>query len=394
MRLLKIQKNKSWRNKIVLLRCDMNVPVHSGRVTDDSRIRSSLPSIIGLSRLGAKVVVVSHLGRPGGKKISSLTLKPVAKRLSTRLKKPVEFFMAAIGSKVLKKKINAMQSGDIVILENIRFYPGEKKNSATFVKQLASLADVYVNDGFAVAHRDTASVSGVTKFLPSYAGLLIQSEIAAMKKALRPKKPAVLIIGGIKIETKLPAIRNLLPKFDYVLVSGGVFNTMLAAKGYGIGSSRIDKKYFKEALWLWRQKKVMTPVDIAMGTREGKRVRHIAVPRTKAQLGKAPLEVMDIGPATITLYEEIIATTKTIVWNGPVGYSEQKQYRLGMDALGTAVGKRAKAGHFVLIGGGETVESMRRHNMLQYITHVSTGGGAMLEYLSGKSLPGLSALGK
>ncbi len=387
-----MQQVRKWTGKTVLLRIDANVPVHKKQVTDDSRLRAVVPTIEVLMKQKAKVVIVAHLGRPEGKRVASLSLAPVAERLGKILKKKVVFSKSKIGTDELAQEVGKLKSGQVMMLENVRFYAGEKKNDPGFAKQLADLADVYVNDGFAVAHRSSASVVGVAKLLPAYAGLLMQNELAAVQKVRKPKAPAVLLVGGAKIDSKLPVIRALLPYVDAVLVSGGTFNTMLAAKGYELGESVYDLDYAKEAKWLWKQKKVYMPVDVTVGTKNGKRLRHVPVPKKKAVIADDGLQVLDIGPATITLYEEILAGAKTIIWNGPVGYSEFPAYRLGTDAMAQASAQQAQSGGYALVGGGETVEALHRANMVQYITHVSTGGGALLHALSGKTLPGVHAL--
>ncbi len=388
----KIQSRKNWKDIKVLLRLDLNVPIANGRVLDDTRIRAAMPTIKWLSKKGAIVIILAHLGRPDGRKKKELSLKPVVDHLSQLVGDRIAFLTTPIGRGLLSNQLSVLESGRVVVLENIRFYKGEKGNDPDFAKKLSKLGQVFVNDGFAVSHRKSASVVGVAEHLKSYAGLRVQDEVRAMKKVIVPKSPSILIIGGIKIETKLPVIRSLLPKFDAVLVSGGVFNTILAAKGYLVGASRVDKEYFKEAKWLAKQKKVITPIDAVLGTRDCKKLQQIPIPKEKGILGEPPLEIMDMGPATIALFEEYISKAKTIVWNGPVGYAEESCYRVGTDALGKAVGKRAKKGAFVLVGGGETVEALKRSRMLQYITHASTGGGAMLDYLSRKKLPGLEIL--
>ena len=387
-----MQSVKQWAGKTVLLRIDGNGPMDKKCITDDSRLRAVVPTVQWLCKQKARVVIVSHLGRPGGKRVASLSLKPVAAALAKLTRKKISCVSAKIGSPTLSKTIASMRNGQVVMLENIRFYPGENASNPEFTQALADIADVFVSDCFAVVHRNTASIVGVAKHLPAYAGLLVQEELAAVSKVHRPKSPAVLIIGGVKIETKLPVIRKLLPYFDAVLVSGGVFNTMLAAKGYGVGASRHDMTFAKEARWLWKQKKVYTPVDVTVGTTSGTRLRHVPIPKKKGSLAEATTQLLDVGPATIMLFQEILATAKTIVWNGPLGYTECEAYRLGVDGVAAAIAQQTQRGAFALIGGGETVEALHRNSLVQYNTHISTGGGALLHALSGQTLPGIAVL--
>lgn len=392
MELKKLQQLPVTTDTRVVVRLDVNAPVEKGALKDISRLEASLPTLQWMLERGARVIVLAHLGRPEGKKVAALSLKPVAHALGTLSKFPVQFVPERIGSPACSRVLASQQPATVIVLENIRFYPGEEKNDPEFARQLAALGDVYVNDGFSVCHRTAASVVGVARLLPAAAGLLIEREMHALTQALQPKKPAVLIVGGMKIETKLPVIQHLLPKFDCVLLAGGVANTLIAAQGYGIGGTNVDKAFFKEARALLKNPKIYTPVDVVVGKEDGSHLRHIPLEHRKHELAPKGMSIMDIGPATIALYKEFIATAQTIVWNGPMGYFEQRQYRLGTDALASAIGHASKEGAFTVVGGGETTEALQRHHMVHYISHVSTGGGAMLEYLSGKELPGLRVL--
>ncbi|MFZ2190157.1 MAG: phosphoglycerate kinase [Candidatus Magasanikiibacteriota bacterium] len=416
---MKIKTIKQVRNlagKRVLLRVDFNVPIKinpstkaQGKVADDKRILVSLPTIEYLLKQKAKVILVTHLGRPAGyngkeksgydKKFS---LRPVVKKTSELLEKKIIFVEdKKIGrsedQKIYfdnaKKIIDKMKTGEIVMLENMRFFPEEAKDIVDLSKKLASLGDIFVLDGFAVAHRSAASVSGVAKYLPSYAGLLLEREIAGLSKVMnKPKKPFVLILGGIKMETKIPVIKNLLPKCDYALIGAGIINTYLWAKGYKVGDSAVDKDYKKEILKYCSSKKVIKPVDVVVGTMDGKKYRHVVLDKKPNQICKKGEAILDCGPGTVQLYAKYIKKAQTLVWNGPMGFFQVKPYDIGSFSIARLVAGRAKGKAFGVIGGGETLQTMELVGMTEYVDLVSTGGGAMLEFLSGKKLPGVEAV--
>lgn len=414
MKIRTLKQIKNLKNKRVLVRVDFNVPIKrnpstkaQGKVADDKRILVSLPTIQYLLKQKAKVILLTHLGRPAGyngkeksgydKKFS---LKPVVKRASELLKKSIKFIEdKKIGRAddqnlyfaKAKKEIDKMKAGEMVILENMRFFPEEAKEITDLSKKLASLGDIFVLDGFAVAHRDAASVSGVAKYLTGYAGLLLEKELIGLLKVLeKPKKPLVVVLGGAKIETKLPVLKNLLSKADYVLAGGGLLNTYLWAKGYQVGKSVINKDYKKEALKYLANKKVILPVDVLVGNEDGTEVvvspvsSKLQVPSSKA--------ILDIGPETINLFAKYIKKAATLVWNGAVGYFEQKPYDNGTMAIARLVASRSKGQAFGVIGGGETLQTMEMVGMTKDIDLVSTGGGAMLEFLAGEKLPGVKAV--
>lgn len=404
MKIRTIKQIKNLKNKRVLLRVDFNVPMKNSKIIDDSRIKSSIPTIEYLLKKKAKVILVSHLGRPEGYD-KKLSLEPVAKRASELLNKKVEFLKIKRLEDYFRKDVGAYGNTP-VLLENIRFFNGDKDGVGTgpdLSRQLANLADIFVLDGFAVAHRAAASVSGVAKYLPSYAGLLLEKEIAGLSKATqKPKKPYVVVLGGVKMETKLPVLKNLLPKADYVLVGGGLASTYFWAKGYKVGQSLIDKEYKKEALALLKNKKVVLPVDVVVGDENGKRARVVAAGAglkpalTAAGAGLKPATeaIYDIGPETIRLYAKYIKKAQTIVWNGAMGYFEQKPYDTGTLSIARLVASRSKGQAFGIIGGGETLQAMEMTKMGEYLDLISTGGGALLEFLAGVKLPGLKALTK
>ena len=388
MKIKTIKQIKNLKNKRVLARVDFNVPIKNGAVTDDARLLASIPTIEYLLKKGAKVILVSHLGRPEGVE-EKYSLRPVAERLGELLKRDIKI----LDIKYLRDEISNIKY-PISMLENIRFFEGERKNDKKFAKELAGLADYFVLDGFAVAHRDSPSVSGVAKYIPAYAGLLLEKEIVGLSKALvKPKRPFVLVLGGVKMETKIPVLKNLLPKVDYVLIGGGIFNTYLWAKGRKVGKSLIDENCKKQVLALLKNKKVVLPVDVVVGEcGKGKGERVVAVSRV---IGVGSREaIFDIGPATIRLYARYIKKAQTIVWNGAMGYFEQKPYDVGTMSIARLVASRAKGKAFGIIGGGETLQSMEKVKMTEFVDLVSTGGGAMLEFLGGKQLPGVKAVAK
>ena len=288
--------------------------------------------------------------------------------------------------------IDDMPPGQVAMLENIRFSPEEEGNKGTLAEELANLADIFVLDGFAVSHRADASVVGVAKYLPSYAGLLMESEVKALSKVLqRPRKPLVAIIGGIKAETKIPVIKNLLKKSNYILIGGGIVNTYLYALGFKIGNSVIDKKYAKEILQYCKNKKVIKPLDVVVGDIKGKKYWVKDLDKN-FKITDKNLAIYDIGPKTIHEFSKIIKKAKTIVWNGAMGYFEQHPYENATYSIARLVATRSKGPAFGVVGGGETLLSLEAVKMSEYVDHISTGGGAMLEFLSGKKLPGVKVI--
>jgi phosphoglycerate kinase len=291
------------------------------------------------------------------------------------------------------KKIDAMKTGEVMMLENLRFHPGEEKNDKKFAAGLASLADIYVNDAFAAAHRAHASIVGVPKFLPSYTGLLMKKEINVLSSLLgKPSKPFIGLIGGAKISTKISVIENLLKKVNSLLLGGALVNNFFKAAGYDIGASVYEPKELKTAKKFLKNKKIVLPIDFVVGDFKGKKAWVISVPKKKTALCKKPYALLDIGPETIKKYSEIIRKAQTIAWNGPMGYFEIPKYSHGTLALGQLIAARSKGKVFGVVGGGETIEAVKKTGMSEYIDHISTGGGAMLEFLEGKVLPGIKPL--
>ena len=401
---MKIKTLKQIRNlegKRVLVRVDLNVPLKRGKILDETRLHASLPTIEYLIKNKAKVILLNHIGRPDGKVVFSLKCDPVIKRLSELLKRKVGK-LDTKGWKIndsaklkIISDIEKMKPGQVVMMENIRFSRDEKKDTGTLSQELANLADVFVLDGFAVAHRPAASVSGVAKYLPTYAGLLMEKEIKGLEKVTEKyKKPYVAIIGGAKTETKIPVIKALLKKADNILIAGGVVNTYLSASGYKVGKLLVDKNYKKEVLKYCKSRKIIKPVDVTVGTLDGKKYRVVDIQKKPHEICKKGEEVLDCGPATIRLYAKYIKKAQTLVWNGPPGFFQQKPYDVGTLAIARLVASRSKGKAYGVIGGGETLQAMKMIGMGEYVDLISTGGGAMLEFLSGKELPGIKAVSK
>ena len=380
--------------KRVFLRSDLNVPIEDGRITDDTRIRASLPTIIHLLERGAAVIVASHLGRPKGKVNDALRLKPVADRLSALLGRPVRMTGDALGPGV-QVAVDKLRPGDLLLLENLRFHPEEEANEPGFAESLAKFADIYVNDAFGAAHRAHASTEGITHFLPSVAGLLMEREVDSLTRLLvRPARPFHSIIGGAKVSGKLEVLEALLARCQAVLVGGGMANTLLAAKGLQLGKSLVEPDQLdnaKRILEQARRKRVrlMLPTDAVIAPQIHARaktqvVRIDAVPKDQM--------VVDIGPETVKAFTEHLSKAKTIFWNGPMGVFEIPQFANGTNAIAQALAKRTAAGVTTVVGGGDSVAAVERAGLADRMTHVSTGGGASLEFLEGKALPGVDAL--
>ncbi len=380
------------QGKRVLVRVDFNVPVDENRkVTDDTRIRAALPTIKYLTGKGAKVILVSHFGRPKGQVNDKYRLDPVVGRLSELLGQPVAKTGDCIGPEV-QDAVGKLQPGDVLLLENVRFYPGEEKNDEGLAKDLASLADLYVNDAFGAAHRAHASTAGVAKFLPAVAGFLMQKEIEIMGKALKdPERPFVAIIGGAKVSDKIGVIENLLGKVNSLIIGGGMANTFLKAQGYEVGKSLIEAEKVELAGSLINQAKergvrLLLPVDVIAAEAFSADAAHKVV-----DVNAIPAEWMalDIGPKTSEQYAGTVKAAKTIVWNGPMGVFELEAFAKGTEAVAKAL---AESGAITIVGGGDSVAAVEKVGVADKMTHISTGGGASLEFLEGKALPGVEAL--
>ncbi len=376
--------------KTVLVRADFNVPIAGKKIKDNYKIKKGLATIQSLVEKGAKVVIVSHLGRPK-KAEKALSLKPVAEELGRFLQKKITL-LDVTDLKKTKQYIAQLPMRSVVMLENIRFLKGEATNAQPLAKALAGLADMFVLDGFAVAHRDAASVSGVAAYIPAYAGTLLAEEVRGLDAALNhPKKPFVAVLGGIKMETKIPVLKNFLVKADYILVGGGIANTYMWAKGEKVGASVIDADFKKQILTLCAKKKVIMPIDFVVGQKNGKKARIVSA---KQMMLKKTEGIFDIGPATIMMFASYIKKAKTIVWNGAMGNFEQRPYQYGTYSIAHVVAARSRGKAYGVAGGGETIEILKKLHILNDIDMASTGGGSMLEYMGGKKLPGLEILKK
>ncbi|MFA6422794.1 MAG: phosphoglycerate kinase [Candidatus Buchananbacteria bacterium] len=389
MKIKSIRQVKNLRGKKVLLRVDFNVPLTKDLKvgeSEDYRIVKSLPTIKFLIKEGAKIIIMAHMGRPDGKVVDKLRLDPVAIRLSQLLKKDI-YKSDEIYSTDIKKHISKMENGDILILENVRFDKRENKADKIFAKELASLGDIYVNEAFADDHREHASVSTIQDYLPSYAGFLLESEILNLSKALKnPNKPLVVIIGGAKISTKIGLIKNFLSIANKIILGGALANTVLQAKGISVGKSLVEPEMFDDVKKLkLTDNKIVVPLDGYLAkSYKSLKGRLDAI----ADVKKDEV-ILDIGPDTIKLYEKIISSAKTIVWNGPMGLIETPFFAKGTISL---IRLLAKSKAQTIIGGGETVQMIRKMKMENKFDFISTGGGAMLEFLEGKKLPGLKKL--
>jgi len=388
----KTLKDFDVKSKKVLVRVDFNVPMdENGNITDDTRIRASLPTIQYLIENESKVILASHLGRPKGKVNMKYSLGPVARRLSELLNKDVIMAKDCVGPEV-EEAVSKLRPGDVLLLENVRFYAGEEKNDPDFAKELAKLADIYINDAFGTAHRAHASTAGVAELLPAGAGFLMQKEIEVMGKALEdPARPFVAILGGAKVSDKIGVIQNLLTKVDALLIGGGMAFTFLKAKGYEIGKSLLEEDKLELAKSLMKQAdekgvKLLLPEDVVVASEISENAEYATVP-----VDRIPADRMgvDIGPQTRKAFEEIIKDAATVVWNGPMGVFEIKAFAEGTLAVATAM---ANSKAVTIIGGGDSAAAAEQLGFADKMTHISTGGGASLEFLEGKELPGVAVL--
>ncbi len=379
--------------KRVLVRVDYNVPLEDGRITDDTRIRATLPTIRALLERGASVILVSHLGRPKGKAVDALRLGPVAERLTQLLGIAVAYAHDIVGPEA-RALVAAMKPGDVVLLENVRFDPREEKNDPEFARDLASLADAYVDDAFGAAHRAHASTVGVASYLPSAAGLLMEREIAALSRVLTsPEHPFVVVLGGAKVSDKIGVIENLLPRVDAVLIGGGMANTFLKARGVEVGRSLVEDDKLDVARDVLRRAeergvRLELPLDAVVAPELSAEAPRRTVPVDRVGPDEA---IYDIGPKTVERFAAVLAAARTVVWNGPMGVFEVPPFSAGTRGVAEAV---AAAPGFTLVGGGDSVAAVEQMGLADKISHISTGGGASLEFLEGKELPGVAVLRK
>ncbi|WP_113926856.1 phosphoglycerate kinase [Bacillus sp. P14.5] len=385
-------KDLDLKGKRVFCRVDFNVPMSEGKVTDETRIKAALPTIQYLSEQGAKVILASHLGRPKGQVVEELRLTPVAKRLSELLGKDVAKTDEAYGDSV-KAQIEKMSEGDVLLLENVRFYPGETKNDPELAKEFAALADVYVNDAFGAAHRAHASTAGVAEHLPAAAGYLLEKELEVLGKALTtPERPFTAIIGGAKVKDKIGVIDNLLEKVDNLIIGGGLAYTFVKAQGHEVGKSLLEedkidlaKQFMKKA----EEKgvKFYMPLDVVVADdfSNDANTKVVAIDEIPSDW-----EALDIGPKTQEQYASVIKDSRLVIWNGPMGVFELEKFANGTKAVAQALADAADT--YSVIGGGDSAAAVEKFDLADKMSHISTGGGASLEFMEGKELPGVSAL--
>jgi len=380
------------RGKRVLVRADFNVPLdEQGQITDDTRIRASLPTLKYLVKEGARVVLASHLGRPKGKVNPKYSLAPVAKRLSELLGQEVPLVGDCVGNVALAA-VSKLQDGQVLLLENVRFHVEEEKNDPTFARELAKLAELFVNDAFGTAHRAHASTEGVTHYIPAFAGLLMQKEVEFMGNALeRPERPFVAIIGGAKVSDKIGVIENLLEKVDALIIGGGMANTFLKAQGFKVGKSLLEEEKVELAKQLIKKAKakgveLKLPIDVVVAKAFEANAPHRTVSVSEIQEDEMAL---DIGSASAERFASRISTARTVIWNGPMGVFEMDAFAKGTERVAQAV---ASCGGITIVGGGDSVAAVEKMGVADKMTHISTGGGASLEFLEGKVLPGVAAL--
>lgn len=384
------------RGKKVLVRVDFNVPMTPElKVSDDKRMVEALPTIKKILKDGGAVILMSHLGRPKGKPVTEFSLKPVADHLSKLLNQPVKFASDCVGQPA-KDAVAGLKPGEVLLLENLRFHSEEEKNDEKFAKELASLGDMYVNDAFGTAHRAHASTEGVTRFLkPAVAGYLMKKEIEYLSKAVaNPQRPYVAILGGAKISGKIDVIQNLLPKIDVLVIGGGMAFTFFQAQGLEIGDSLVEQEKLGLAKQILdevnaKHMRLILPVDCVIADRLDNDAQRKVVPVNKIPAGWRGL---DIGPETVKVINMEVRRAKTIVWNGPMGVFEMPNFANGTLEVARLLAEATKAGATTIVGGGDSAAAVAQAGFENSISHVSTGGGASLEYLEGKTLPGLAAL--
>lgn len=388
----KTLKDVDVKGKRVFCRVDFNVPMQDGKITDETRIRAALPTIQYLIDQGAKVILASHFGRPKGKVVEEMRLTPVGVRLSELLGKNVQKADEAYGDSV-KALVEGMNEGDVLLLENVRFYPGEEKNDSELAKSFAELADVYVNDAFGAAHRAHASTEGIAHHLPAVSGLLMEKELDVLGKALsNPERPFTAIIGGAKVKDKIGVIENLLEKVDNLIIGGGLAYTFVKAQGHEVGKSLLEADKIDLANSFIEKAKekgvnFYMPVDVIVADdfSADANTKEVAIEEIPADW-----EALDIGPKTREIYRDVISKSKLVIWNGPMGVFEIDTFAGGTKAVAEALAEAE--GTYSVIGGGDSAAAVEKFNLAEKMSHISTGGGASLEFMEGKELPGVVAL--
>jgi phosphoglycerate kinase len=385
----KTVKDIDLKGKRVLMRVDFNVPMADGKVTDDKRIKASLPTIQYVLDQGASLILMSHLGRPKGGPDPEFSLKAAAEVLAGHLNRPVQMALDCVGPEV-EKMAKALKPGDVLMLENTRFHKGEEKNDLDLAKQMAALGEVYVNDAFGSAHRAHSSTEGIARFLPvAVSGFLMEQELEYLgRAALNPEHPYIGILGGAKISDKIAVVENLLGKCDKLIIGGGMANTFLAAKGYNMQDSLVESASVETAKAIMAKAgdKLVLPVDAVIADKFEAEAQSQVVDADKIPAG---WRMMDVGPKTLELYKSALTGAKLVVWNGPVGVFEMPKFAEGTFALAKLL---AASGATTVIGGGDSASAVKKAGVAKQMTHVSTGGGASLEFLEGKELPGVAAL--
>ena len=388
-----IKDQKNLNKKKVLLRLDLNVPLKNGLITDETRINKIIPIIDFLINEQSKIIIISHVGRPKGKVITDLSLKPICENIEKKINRKIRLVKEDI-FKLKKEDLFKNPNDQIVVLENIRFYKEEEKNDTNFAQHLAKLADLYVNDAFSCSHRAHASISEITKYIPSYAGIQFEAEVDALEKVTKNiKKPITCIIGGSKISSKISIIKNLIPRFDNIIIVGGMANNLLKYKGHSIGKSIQEANCETSIDDIFKKSKsypcsIILPEDVAVG----KRMDDNATIKELNQIENDDI-ILDIGPKTINKIKSIINKSKTILWNGPAGYFENPQFSKGSFEIGNQIANQKKLDQiFSVAGGGDTFALINNIDIFDNFNFVSTAGGAFLEYLEGKELPGIKAL--
>jgi len=384
----KTVKDIDLKNKSVLMRVDFNVPMADGKVTDDKRIKAALPTIKYVLEQGASLILMSHLGRPKGGPEPEFSLKAASEALSTLLGKPVKMAPDCVGAEV-EKMAKEMKPGDVMMLENTRFHAGEEKNDLDLAKQMAALGEVYVNDAFGSAHRAHSSTEGITHFLPAVSGFLMEQELEYLGRAVaNPVHPYIAILGGAKISDKILVVETLLAKCDKLIIGGGMANTFLAAQGLNMQDSLVEESSLETAKTILAKSgdKLILPVDAIIADKFEAEANTQTVDVDKIPAG---WRMLDVGPKTLELYKTSLSGVKLVVWNGPVGVFEMPKFAEGTFALARML---AESGAITVIGGGDSASAVKKAGVAKQMTHVSTGGGASLEFLEGKELPGVAAL--